>query len=107
MNRNKIRNIILENPFSKGIRWIISGFFILLFKFYQLSVSPLLPNSCRYTPTCSQYAIQALKDHGVITGLALGIFRIARCNPWGGHGFDPVPEKGKIIFLKKKKTNQD
>lgn len=101
---NKILELLLQNPVSRGIRWIISGIFILLVKFYQLSISPLLPNSCRYTPSCSQYTIQALKEHGVIKGLILGIWRIARCNPWGGHGFDPVPEKGHIhLFSPKKK----
>ena len=104
---NKIYKVLFENPLSRGITWLISGFFILLVKFYQLSISPLLPNSCRYTPTCSQYAIQALKVHGVIKGLVLGIYRVSRCNPWGGHGFDPVPEKGNWINLNKKKNNQD
>ncbi len=105
MNRNRIMILILENPFSKAITWLISGFFILLVRFYQLSISPLLPNSCRFTPTCSLYTIHALKEHGVIKGLALGIYRIARCNPWGGHGFDPVPGKSDSAFSNKKKTN--
>jgi putative membrane protein insertion efficiency factor len=106
MNRNRIGTLLLENPFSKGITWLISGFFIILVKFYQLSISPLLPNSCRYTPSCSQYTIQALKIHGVVKGLALGIYRFGSCNPWGGHGFDPVPEKGEPLFrLNKKKKN--
>jgi len=95
---NKILNLLLENPISKGISWLISGFFILLVKFYQVSISPLLADSCRFTPSCSQYTIQALKDHGVIKGLILGIYRIARCNPWGGHGFDPVPGKNAPLF---------
>jgi putative membrane protein insertion efficiency factor len=103
MYRNKLRILLLENPLSKGITWLIGGFLILLIKFYQMSISPLLPNSCRYTPSCSQYAIQALKVHGVIKGLVLGIYRIASCNPWGGHGFDPVPEKGEHLILHKKK----
>jgi putative membrane protein insertion efficiency factor len=106
MNRNKIRTLLYENAFSKGITWLISGFFIILVKFYQLSISPLLPNACRFTPSCSEYAIHALKEHGVIKGLALGVYRLARCNPWGGHGFDPVPEKGTpLIIHKKKKKN--
>ncbi len=95
MNWHKLRIILFENPVSKGITWLISGIFILLIKFYQLSISPLLPNSCRFTPSCSEYAMQALKTHGAVIGLVLGIYRIGRCNPWGGHGFDPVPEKGK------------
>lgn len=100
----RILTLLLENPLSKGITWLISGIFIILVKFYQMSVSPLLPNSCRYTPTCSQYTIQALKQHGVFKGLALGIYRIAKCNPWGGHGFDPVPERGTSLVIFKKKT---
>jgi len=105
MRKNKIIRLLLDNPISKAITWLFSGFFILLVKFYQLSISPLLPNSCRYSPTCSQYTIQALREHGVIKGLALGIYRIVRCNPWGGHGFDPVPEKGHLHISKKKKSS--
>lgn len=56
-------------------------------------ISPLLPNSCRFVPTCSAYAIEALKTHGPIIGLLLTIRRIVRCNPWGGSGFDPVPPR--------------
>jgi hypothetical protein len=58
---------------------------------YQKVISPWLPNSCRYTPTCSQYAIEALKKHGLIKGTFLAIKRIVSCHPWGGHGHDPVP----------------
>lgn len=64
---------------------------ILLIKFYQLAISPLLPNSCRYTPTCSVYAIEALKKHGILKGTYFAIKRILSCNPWSGHGEDPVP----------------
>jgi len=60
-------------------------------RFYQKFISPLTPPSCRYTPTCSQYAIEALKKHGPIKGLWLTIRRLLRCHPWGGHGYDPVP----------------
>ncbi len=60
-------------------------------KFYQMAISPLLPASCRYTPTCSSYTIEALQKHGPIKGLWLAIKRISSCNPWGGHGHDPVP----------------
>ena len=65
--------------------------FILPIKLYQILISPYLPNSCRYTPTCSNYAIEALKKHGVIKGVYLSIRRILSCNPWGGSGYDPVP----------------
>ena len=66
---------------------------ILLIRFYQKILSPLLPNVCRYTPSCSEYFIQALQIHGVLKGSWLGIRRILRCHPWGGKGYDPVPEK--------------
>lgn len=62
-----------------------------LIRLYQLAISPLLPASCRYTPTCSQYSIEAIKKYGPIKGGYLAIRRILRCNPWGGHGHDPVP----------------
>lgn len=73
----------------------IRKFFIFLLvgfvRFYQLFISPLTPSSCRYTPTCSRYAIEALKKYGPVKGLWLAVKRILRCNPWGGHGYDPVP----------------
>ncbi|MBO5882175.1 MAG: membrane protein insertion efficiency factor YidD [Alistipes sp.] len=58
---------------------------------HNSSISPLKPFSCRFTPTCSAYAIEALRKHGPIKGLLLAIWRILRCNPWGGSGYDPVP----------------
>lgn len=58
-------------------------------------ISPILPNSCRYTPTCSQYAIEAIREWGSIKGLWLAIKRLSSCHPWGGHGYDPVPKKIK------------
>ena len=64
---------------------------ILPIRFSQKFISPLLPPACRYTPTCSQYAIEAIKTHGPIKGTWLAIKRILRCNPWGGSGYDPVP----------------
>lgn len=70
---------------------LLSKLFILLIRFYQLSISPMLGQNCRYDPTCSQYAIEALKKHGVLKGGWLGIKRISSCHPWGGHGHDPVP----------------
>ena len=65
--------------------------FIFLVRFYQVVVSPLKPPSCRYTPTCSQYALEALKKYGAFKGSWLALKRIARCHPWGGCGYDPVP----------------
>jgi putative membrane protein insertion efficiency factor len=58
---------------------------------YQLLVSPLLPPSCRYLPSCSDYAIDALARHGALRGGALALQRLGRCHPWGGSGYDPVP----------------
>lgn len=59
--------------------------------FYRRCISPMLPPSCRFTPTCSQYALEALRRHGAIKGLWLTVKRILRCHPWGGSGYDPVP----------------
>jgi uncharacterized protein len=70
---------------------ILSFPFIALIKLYQWIVSPLIGPKCRFTPTCSQYAIEALKKHGLIKGSWLTIKRLSRCHPWGGHGYDPVP----------------
>jgi len=58
---------------------------------YQLVISPVLPHSCRYLPTCSDYAIEALAWHGPLRGTGLAILRLGRCHPWGGSGYDPVP----------------
>jgi putative membrane protein insertion efficiency factor len=66
---------------------------ILLIKFYQKCLSPMMPNVCRYTPSCSQYFIDALQIHGVIKGSWLGVKRILRCHPWSASGYDPVPPK--------------
>lgn len=60
--------------------------------FYRYAISPLLPASCRHIPSCSEYSLQALKQHGVIKGGALALNRIGRCNPWGTSGYDPVPK---------------
>ena len=70
-------------------------FFILIFPiiFYQLTISPLLPQSCRHIPTCSSYAIEALKIHGIFKGTWLALKRLSKCHPWGTHGYDPVPPK--------------
>lgn len=65
--------------------------FIAIVRFYQLAISPYFPPRCRYQPTCSAYAIEALQKHGAWTGGWLALKRIGRCHPWGGDGFDPVP----------------
>lgn len=65
--------------------------FLMLIWFYRNCISPLTPPSCRYTPTCSQYAAEALRRHGLFKGLWLTVKRLLRCHPWGGSGYDPVP----------------
>jgi len=66
--------------------------FILLIKVYQIGLSPMLgPNKCRYQPTCSNYALEALKKYGLFKGGYLAAKRILSCHPWGGSGYDPVP----------------
>lgn len=77
----------ITRAISKGAAWLL----ILPVRFYQLSISPMLPPSCRFTPTCSSYAIEALRKHGPIKGLWLTVKRISRCHPWGDSGYDPVP----------------
>lgn len=69
--------------------------------FYRYALSPLLPASCRHIPSCSEYSLQALQMHGIIRGTALAANRIARCNPWGTRGYDPVP---RIIINVKYKS---
>ena len=76
--------------FKSSIRFI-GWLLILPIRFYQKYISPLKPPTCRFTPTCSQYAIEAIRKHGPFKGFALAVWRILRCNPWGGSGYDPVP----------------
>lgn len=65
--------------------------FVLLIRIYQLMISPMFPSVCRYTPTCSSYALQSFRKHGPIKGFYLSAKRILSCHPWGGSGYDPVP----------------
>lgn len=66
---------------------------ILPIRLYQLMISPILPPACRFYPTCSAYAMEAIKIHGLAAGSWLAIKRLCRCHPWGGCGYDPVPKK--------------
>lgn len=72
---------------------ILGKLFIALIRLYQVAISPYLPPSCRYSPSCSVYGIEAIKIHGPFKGGWLTIKRVVSCNPWGGSGYDPVPEK--------------
>ncbi len=76
----------------RGIEKLLVAFLCLLIRFYQVCISPLFPPSCRYTPTCSQYALEAVKKHGPFKGLYLALKRILRCNPYHEGGYDPVPD---------------
>lgn len=89
----KILKKIIEFPFKV--------LFLFLIYVYKLCISPLLPNTCRFYPTCSTYAVQAIKEFGAIKGLYLAIKRILRCNPKSAYGFDPLPAniKGDIKWL--------
>lgn len=78
---------LLWHWISTLLKWLLLAPII----FYQRCISPLTPPACRFTPTCSQYAREAIVKHGPIKGLCLAIWRILRCNPWGGSGYDPVP----------------
>ena len=73
------------------MRKMLTTLFLLPVYFYRAAISPMLPPSCRFTPTCSEYAIEAIKKHGPFKGLYLTVRRLLRCHPWGGSGYDPVP----------------
>lgn len=72
---------------SRALAWPL----VQLVRAYRVAITPLLGVNCRFQPTCSTYAIEALRRHGIVRGSALAARRIARCHPWGGSGFDPVP----------------
>ena len=65
--------------------------FLVIIRIYQTLISPLLPSTCRFSPTCSEYSKQSLIKYGLIKGSLLSVKRILKCNPWGGNGYDPVP----------------
>ena len=78
----KVLNFIVKLP---------ANILILLIKIYQYTLSPFIGRNCRYTPTCSNYGIEAIRKYGAIKGGWMTIKRVASCNPWGGSGYDPVP----------------
>jgi hypothetical protein len=73
-------------------RDIATAMLIAPIRLYQLTLSPMMGNVCRYTPSCSRYAVEAIRKHGPVKGLSLAARRILRCNPWHEGGWDPVPE---------------
>jgi putative membrane protein insertion efficiency factor len=83
---------------KQGLRLALMplGFVLIaLIKIYQYVLTPMMPPTCRYLPTCSAYAAEAVERHGAVLGAWLALRRIARCHPWGGHGYDPVPKPGE------------
>lgn len=79
------------NQESLFMKKILAYPLLWLVRFYQIVISPLTPASCRYSPTCSHYTVDALKKHGAFKGGWLSLKRILSCHPWGGSGYDPVP----------------
>jgi uncharacterized protein len=75
------------------LKQLITSILIGFVRLYQAVLSPYLPNSCRYTPTCSQYMVEAIKEWGPFKGTWLGLKRLSTCHPWGGHGHDPIPKR--------------
>ncbi|MDE6143514.1 MAG: membrane protein insertion efficiency factor YidD [Muribaculaceae bacterium] len=73
------------------MRKAMSKIMVALIRFYQGAISPMTPAACRFQPTCSLYAVEAIQKHGPLKGLWLAVKRISRCHPWGGSGYDPVP----------------
>lgn len=83
------------------IKKLLSYLMLGLIRFYQMVISPFTPASCRYVPTCSHYAVEAIQKHGPFRGGWLALKRISSCHPWGGSGYDPVPDS----LDNEKKTN--
>lgn len=91
----------------KTVKNILEFIVLLPVYFYRYSISPLKPPSCRYSPTCSAYTIEAVKKHGILKGLWLATTRIVSCNPWGGHGYDPVPDKFSFSRKRNSEANKE
>lgn len=83
--------LFLMRRFLASVRWMATWVLLLPICFYRHCISPFTPSSCRFTPTCSAYAMEAIRKHGPFYGLYLAVRRILRCHPWGGSGYDPVP----------------
>jgi putative membrane protein insertion efficiency factor len=77
----------------KILNRFFSAIIIAIVRIYQFGISPYFPDACRYQPTCSQYMVDSIKEWGILKGTWLGLKRISKCHPWGGHGWDPVKRK--------------
>ena len=75
----------------RTVRNVLSAPFTVLIKFYRVCIGPYIPKTCRFEPSCSTYALEAFRNWGPFKGLYLTVWRLLRCNPWGGSGYDPVP----------------
>jgi putative membrane protein insertion efficiency factor len=82
---------------NHSIGFVLTWLLIILIRAYQLAISPLLPPSCRFHPSCSAYGLESMKVHGALKGTALTGWRLVRCNPWNDGGIDPVPAKGRWL----------
>ena len=91
----------------KAVSKVVGYFFILPIMFYKKFISPMFPASCKYYPTCSSYALEAYKKHGVFAGTLLSAWRLLRCNPWSCGGVDHVPEKLTRIYFVPKNLRKD
>jgi len=87
--------------------WIPRLLLIGLVRAYQLLLSPHMGNTCRFHPTCSEYAIQAFRQYGVVRGLILTVYRLGRCHPWGGHGYDPPRWFGEAKPTKQRNVTEE
>jgi len=83
------RGFSIIEKVQKGIQWLLIKFI----RFYQLAISPYLGQTCRHSPSCSSYMMEAIKEWGALKGTWMGLKRLARCHPWGTFGYDPVPKK--------------
>ena len=85
------REVVTKLNKTHSLKKIFVFPLVIIIKLYQFVISPLTPPSCRYSPTCSQYSLEALKKYGIIKGVSLTFKRLIKCHPWGGSGYDPIP----------------
>jgi hypothetical protein len=84
-----------HNVYFCALVKVLNAFFIGLVRVYQVAISPWFGSNCRFTPTCSNYTIEAIREWGAFKGIILGVKRFSKCHPWGAHGYDPVPKNEK------------